>query len=96
MVTIIDRLEEAGSLERERDITDRRRYSLRITSAGGAQLRRADRIMASITDEFLSALTPEEIETLRTLALRVLGGTAATPHNAAIADGAPRSTSSTR
>ena len=96
MVTIIDRLEEAGSLERERDITDRRRYSLRITSAGGAQLRRADRIMASITDEFLSALTPEEIETLRTLALRVLGGTAATPHTAAIADGAPRSTSSTR
>jgi len=74
MVTIVDRLEEAGSLERERDTADRRRYSLRITSAGRAQLHRADRLIASTTDEFLSALSPAEIETLRTLALRVLGG----------------------
>lgn len=62
------------SLERERDSADRRRYSLRITSAGRAQLRRADRVIASSTDEFLSALSPAEVETLRTLALRVLGG----------------------
>jgi DNA-binding MarR family transcriptional regulator len=74
MVSIIDRLEGAGSLERERDRADRRRYSLRITPAGRAQLRRADRIIASVTDEFLSALSPAEVETLRTLALRVLGG----------------------
>ena len=73
MVSIIDRLEEAGSLERERDSADRRRYSLRITPSGRAQLRRADRVIASITDEFLSALSPAEVETLRTLALRVLG-----------------------
>jgi DNA-binding MarR family transcriptional regulator len=74
MVSIIDRLEQAGSLERERDPADRRRYSLRITPAGRAQLRRADRIIASISDEFLSALSPAEVETLRALALRVLGG----------------------
>jgi DNA-binding MarR family transcriptional regulator len=74
MVSIIDRLEEAGSLERERDSADRRRYCLRITSAGRAKLRRADRIIAAITDEFLSALSPAEVETLRMLALRVLGG----------------------
>lgn len=73
MVSIIDRLEAAGSLERERDRADRRRYSLLITSAGRAQLRRADRVVAAITDEFLSALSPAEVETLRTLALRVLG-----------------------
>ena len=74
MVSIIDRLEEAGSLECERNSADRRRYSLRITPSGRAQLRRADRVIASITGEFLSALSPAEVETLRTLALRVLGG----------------------
>jgi len=61
-------------LERERDGADRRRYSLRITSAGRAQVRRADGIIASTTDEFLSALSPAEVGTLRMLALRVLGG----------------------
>ena len=33
MVSIIDRLEAAGSLERERDSADRRRYCLRMTPA---------------------------------------------------------------
>ncbi len=82
MVSIIDRLEEAGSLERERDRADRRRYCLRITPAGRAQLRGADRIIASITGEFLSALSPAEVETLRTLALRVLGGHPVNPARA--------------
>ena len=79
MVSVTDRLEAAGSLERERDPADRRRYSLHITAAGRAQLRRADRVVAAISDQFLSALSPAEVETLRTLALRVLGGQPVNP-----------------
>lgn len=72
MVSIVDRLERAGALVRERDTADRRRYSLRITPEGRAVLRRADRLIATATDEYLAALSPAEVETLRTLALRVL------------------------
>ena len=72
MVSFVDRLEEAGALVRERDAADRRRYSLRVTPEGRALLRRADRLIAAATDEYLAALGPEDIETLRALALRVL------------------------
>jgi hypothetical protein len=39
---------------------------------GRALLGRADQLIAAATDEYLAALDPEDIETLRTLALRVL------------------------
>ena len=35
MVSFVDRLEQAGALVRERDVTDRRRYSLRVIGCFG-------------------------------------------------------------
>jgi DNA-binding MarR family transcriptional regulator len=78
MVSFVDRLEQAGALVRERDVTDRRRYSLRVTPEGRALLGRADQLIAAATDEYLAALDPEDIEMLRTLALRVLASRAVT------------------
>lgn len=72
MVSFVDRLEQAGALVRERDAADRRRYSLRVTPGGRALLGRADRLIGAATDEYLAALGPDDIETLRALALRVL------------------------
>ncbi len=46
---------------------------------GRALLGRADQLIAAATDEYLAALDPEDIETLRTLALRVLASRADLP-----------------
>ena len=47
MVSVIDILERAGFIARDRDADDRRRYSLNLTTAGRNALRRLDRIAAA-------------------------------------------------
>jgi DNA-binding MarR family transcriptional regulator len=73
MISVIDALEDAGLVRRERDPADRRRYALRITGQGGtvlAQMREA----AAWTDESLELpLTAAERRRLRELLAAVIG-----------------------
>lgn len=73
MVRIIDRLEEAGMLVRERDRADRRRHRLTLTPSGRRALQRGERVIESVTRDALSRLSEAERSTLHSLTLRALG-----------------------
>jgi len=79
MVRIVDRLEQAGMLQREPDPTDRRRHCLRLTPVGRRALRRGEKVIESVTEEALSRLSESERDTLHALALRALGQPAEEP-----------------
>jgi DNA-binding MarR family transcriptional regulator len=73
MVRIIDRLEEAGMVVRDRDPADRRRHRLTLTPSGRRALERGERVIDSVTQDALSRLSEAERNTLHSLALRALG-----------------------
>ncbi|AKU16019.1 MarR family winged helix-turn-helix transcriptional regulator [Luteipulveratus mongoliensis] len=73
VVRLIDGLESAGYVVRQRDSHDRRRYQLSITPAGRAQRKRVDRQIEQAQDRVLAALDPAEREQLHRLALKALG-----------------------
>ena len=54
LVGILDTLEEKELIERRRDVTDRRRHLVSLTSAGKRQLARFRTIVQRIDDEFLA------------------------------------------
>src|SRR5438093_11675907 len=56
LVGILDALEEKQLIERRRDVTDRRRHLVSLTSAGNRQLARSRTIVQRIADEFLAPL----------------------------------------
>jgi DNA-binding MarR family transcriptional regulator len=60
MITVIDRLEQAGLVLRERDPADRRRYALRITAAGTAALDRMITALREADDRLLAGLASTE------------------------------------
>jgi DNA-binding MarR family transcriptional regulator len=73
MVGFVDHLErDLGAVVRTRDEADRRRYILTTTAEGRELLARADENAKRASAEQLAVLTPEEIETMTGLALRVL------------------------
>ena len=72
VVEIMDRAEQNGWIERDRDPADRRRYMLRLTEAGDDVLQRFGAIAEAAEQDVLSPLTPAERETLRDLAWKVL------------------------
>lgn len=73
MVGLVDELERRGEVVRRRDGSDRRRYILALTPAGRRSARRAEELIATITDEVLAALSESERRTLHQLTLRALG-----------------------
>lgn len=73
MVRLIDDLEARGHVVRTRDPRDRRRYLLPVTPSGRKALSRCDAILAEVTDEVFSALSPDERRSLHRLVLRALG-----------------------
>jgi DNA-binding MarR family transcriptional regulator len=73
MVRLIDNLESRGDVTRVRAPGDRRRYQLTITPQGREALTRCDEILAAVTDEVFSELSPDERRTLHRLTLRALG-----------------------
>jgi MarR family transcriptional regulator, lower aerobic nicotinate degradation pathway regulator len=72
LVAVIDILERAGFVGRERDTDDRRRYSLTLTPAGRTALARLDEVAAEVQAETLAPLDAGEREMFEQLVRRVL------------------------
>jgi MarR family transcriptional regulator, lower aerobic nicotinate degradation pathway regulator len=86
VVLLLNELEDGGYLIRRRDLEDRRRHRVYITTAGREALEHAAKAQGQIEDEVLRALDPEERETLWQLLGRAVQG--AEPAVAAACDGA--------
>ena len=71
LVGLLDELEEAGLVVRQRDQTDRRRHVVQMTPAGRKALEKARRLSAGLDENFLSALSDREREQLHALLLRL-------------------------
>ncbi|WNI15071.1 MarR family winged helix-turn-helix transcriptional regulator [Actinacidiphila sp. ITFR-21] len=72
IVAIVDELERAGSVRRERSTVDRRRYELHLTREGARTLRAAHRVMDEVEAEFLRPLAPADVPHYRALTQQVL------------------------
>jgi MarR family transcriptional regulator, 2-MHQ and catechol-resistance regulon repressor len=64
---LLDRLEDAGLIERERSTTDRRLVSTRITAEGLALLRTLDQPVLDMHRKLLGHLSHKQLETLSAL-----------------------------
>jgi DNA-binding MarR family transcriptional regulator len=71
LVTMLNRLESAGLVERRRDTADRRRHIVSLTAAGATRRDLADAAVASAEERLLSGLTATERTTLQRLLLKV-------------------------
>jgi DNA-binding MarR family transcriptional regulator len=71
-VLMLNELEAAGWAERRRDVDDRRRHVVEITTAGRRALKRADQALDGLEEDVLDTLSPEERATLRDLLARAL------------------------
>lgn len=71
-VLLLNHLETAGWIERQRDPADRRRHIVALTDEGRKALHRAERKMEELEGEVLAALTPEERAQLRDLLARAI------------------------
>jgi DNA-binding MarR family transcriptional regulator len=67
LVTVMDILERAGFVLRERDPDDRRRHLLTVTRSGLVAVRRLDELLQDIDDDLLSPLSAHHRHMLRRL-----------------------------
>jgi DNA-binding MarR family transcriptional regulator len=74
IVKLVDELEHKGWVRRERSAADRRSYALAITPAGRRARAKLDVDLDRGEADFVSALTPDEVDELRTLLTKVLDG----------------------
>jgi DNA-binding MarR family transcriptional regulator len=74
VVLLLNELEDLGYATRLRDPHDRRRHIVELTRAGRTALAHTERAQATIEDDVLQALAPEERDTLRRLLTRALQG----------------------
>jgi DNA-binding MarR family transcriptional regulator len=72
MVGIIDRLEAAGRVNRDRDPRDRRAYLVRITAEGRHTFERCLPRQRQATERCWSRLSPAELDALRNLLRKAL------------------------
>src|SRR5712692_4422211 len=85
LVLLLNGLEEAGSIARQRDPDDRRRHIVEITLRGKKILERAERGMDKLEQELLSVLSPLERAALKQLVRRVLESQAASARQPEVA-----------
>jgi DNA-binding MarR family transcriptional regulator len=72
LVGVVDILERAGFVQRERDPDDRRRHALALTAAGRDALARLRAIAERVTDDLLAPLDERERATLAALIARLV------------------------
>jgi MarR family transcriptional regulator, lower aerobic nicotinate degradation pathway regulator len=72
LVAILNDLESAGYISRERSPTDRRRNALTVTDTGHEALRHLDKIVETANDALVACLSRAEREQLVTLLTRVV------------------------
>ena len=68
---IIDRLQEAGLVERTRDPDDRRAWRLHVTAKAEPLVERLKAIAGELFDQAFAGIDPEEIEKVRGMLARV-------------------------
>src|SRR5690242_11635750 len=59
---IVDRLEEAGLVERTRDPDDRRAWRLQVTAKAQPLMEKLNAVGASLVEEAFAGIDPKEIE----------------------------------
>lgn len=64
LVTLLNPLEEEGSVSRERDLADRRRHVVTLTAAGGRRLDEAARAQRAAEDDLFAGLDGKQRERL--------------------------------
>ena len=89
LVTLLNPLEAAGYLSRERDPADRRRHVVSLTPAGERQLDSAAQAQRQAEDELLSGLTDAQRAQLRDLLLTLRDRLANEPQAACASADAP-------
>ena len=72
MVSVIDKLEAQKLLSRERNAADRRRYLLRLTPKGAKLLTRVRTKVTKAQKKFLSAVSDEEWDTVRSILWKLI------------------------
>ncbi len=72
LVAILNRLDDAGLIDRRRDRTDRRRAIIALSREGEQLLAALDRALRDVDDEILSPLTDAERRTLHDLLSRAV------------------------
>ena len=71
LVGLLDELEDAGLVSRQRDQADRRRQIVQMTPAGRKMLDKLRRLSAHVEDDFLAALSDKEREQFHALLLKL-------------------------
>lgn len=72
VVQVIDDLQDQGLIERQRDVSDRRRYALRLTDGGRARLARARRAVDAVHAKVVDLLGEDGERELRDLLGKLL------------------------
>ncbi|HEY6048740.1 MAG TPA: MarR family transcriptional regulator [Sphingomicrobium sp.] len=67
---IVDRLEEAGLVERTRDPADRRAWRLHVTQKAQPLIEKLQAVGARLIDEAFAGIDPKDIETTRAVLAR--------------------------
>jgi DNA-binding MarR family transcriptional regulator len=67
LVNLLNPLEAARLIKRERDTSDRRRHVVSIATAGQRRLTQADQAFRDAEDAFFARLTPDDRDQLHTL-----------------------------
>ncbi|HEX4717870.1 MAG TPA: MarR family transcriptional regulator [Thermoleophilaceae bacterium] len=91
LVTLLNPLEAAGLVTRERDPGDRRRHLVKLTRSGEKRLVSAARAQRETESALFAALDDEQREQLRALLLVLRDGLAADPESAGSVIAAPSS-----
>jgi len=72
LVLLLNELDQAGWIQRERDPEDRRRHIVVLTERGWAAFEQAELAQEAVEDQVLGALDSGEREQLRALLLKAL------------------------